>query len=124
MVEPDGHSPDRRAGDRIDIIERQEPIKRRLRGDMDKPVGLQFGVSRQGVSHGRFDIGVPDGKNAQNEVAASLSRDFGSDPVKRVVVVRAQIGLRLAVGQDPETSGRGASGKEQCEDAQGQGCFG
>ena len=124
MVKSDGYAPDSRAGDRIDIVEREEAIERRLGRNVDQTVGFEFGMGRQGISHGRFDIGVADGKNAQNEMSASFSRYLGPDPVKGMVVMGSQIGFRLAVGEDPETSGRRAAGKEKCADNQGQCCSG
>lgn len=113
MIEADRDPSDSRTGDGIDVVERKESVKARLRRDMDQTVRLQLRMACQGFSHGGFDIGIPQWQDSQDEVAAGGSGDLGPDPVEGMGIVGSQIRFCFAVGYDSETSGGGASGQEK-----------
>ena len=87
---------------------------------MNESVGVEGGVLLEGIPHGRFEIGIAPGNDAQNEMPAGPSLDLMSDSVKEMRIVGAEVRLCLAVGEESDRAGRGTSGGKEQESNTGR----
>ena len=80
---------------------------------MDQTVGVEPRIFFESIPHRRLHVGVSPGNHPEDEVTAGRSLDHSSDPMESVGIMRSEIGLRFAVCEKPEGSGRCAAGDSQ-----------